>query len=177
MGDKHLNVFLSYISSFSLILLRWGIRTGYMIQWLRVFEVSALISGLVSGTHTVAHNCLQLHFWGFGCQFLNLLDDACIGYIYITYMLVNTHEHKLRSSKSSLKHSFLVFIYSSIIFYIPTAVLLSSSPPSLSSITSPFSTIQSSSFPFRKGHTSQGYQPNMTCQIIIMLGTCPHIKA
>ena len=67
--------------------------------------------------------------------------------------------------------------YSSLIYYIPTAVSPSSSSPS-SSLSPPlfFRSIPPL-FPFRKEQASQGYQPNMAKQISIKLGTSPHIKA
>lgn len=71
----------------------------------------------------------------------------------------------------------IVFICSSLISYILTAVSLPSSPPSNSL---PPSTLPRSTpplFPFRKGQASQGHQPNMAYQVVIRLGTCPHIEA
>lgn len=53
----------------------------------------------------------------------------------------------------------------------PTTVF----PPS--SLPRPSHTTYYSSFPFRKGQVSQGYQLDMACKVAIRLGTSPNTKA
>lgn len=70
----------------------------------------------------------------------------------------------------------IFFIYS-LIYYIPPVVSLvffspiQSRPPPLSLRSTP------PPVPFRKGQASQRYQPNMTSQVTVRLGTHPHTKA